>query len=86
MIEAYWSSVGVKKKVGGFEAAWLSCLKLVSTIHATGAKKISPAAQASTVSRWPVAVPRERRGRRGAAGGVTRTASAVVALMTAPCC
>ena len=64
MIEAYWSSVGVKKKVGGFEAAWLSCLKLVSTIHATGAKKISPAAQARMVSRFR----RSALGRRGRLG------------------
>src|SRR5690606_41402158 len=86
MIEVYCSSVGVKKKVGGFEAACASCLKLVSTIHATGAKNSRPAAQARTVSRCPPIrlFPRRARGAGTAAGAAVGETVAVLMTPSPP--
>ena len=53
-----WSSVGVKKNVGGLVAASLSCLNAVSTIQATGKKNPMAMIQVKAVSRLP---PRLRR-------------------------
>jgi len=53
----YWSSVGVKKNLGGLAAASASCLNEVSTIHRTGMKNPRASSHVNRVSAADPAPP-----------------------------
>jgi hypothetical protein len=82
-IARYWSSVGVKKNVGGSVDACASCLKPVRNIHSTGAKNSRPATQAMIpMDSVPPLTRRPLRRRAACARAAARVGSLVTVVAT----